>query len=166
MPAMTLKQRAEARSLNTWSFASSRVVASTRSMPAGGPMRVFIPACDTHAISFEETSRVRGTMAALNGLLIVASIFLAIIFLATYASTATVSTTVLFWLVVAALGAVCTYRLAGPSALERAVSVLDVTSDMSRILLKISNREYAEELLRLNPMAAERAEPSSMGVIE
>lgn len=105
-------------------------------------------------------------MAALNGLLIVASIFLAIIFLATYASTATVSTTVLFWLVVAALGAVCTYRLAGPSALERAVSVLDVTSDMSRILLKISNREYAEELLRLNPMAAERAEPSSMGVIE
>jgi hypothetical protein len=129
-------------------------------------MRLYVPTCDVHAISFEDTSRSRGTAAALNGLLIVASVFLGIILIATLMNTGVISTAILFWLGLTALGAICTYRLAGPSALERAISVFDTTSDMSMVLLKISNREYAEELLRLNPMAAERVKPGVRRVVD
>lgn len=166
VPAMTLLQRQEARQLNNWSFTSSRVVASTRSMPSpGSTMRISIPACDRHAISFEDMSRSRGAAGALNGLFIVASVFLAVITVATYMSTSILNTTLLFWFGVTALGGVCTYRLAGPSALERTVTVFDMTSDMSTILLRITNQDYAEELLRLNPMAAERATPGARRVM-
>lgn len=166
VPAMTLLQRQEAKQLNNWSFTSSRVVASTRSMPApGSTMRIAIPACDRHAISFEDRSRSKGGAAGINGLLIVASVFLAVITVATYMSTSILNTTLLFWFGLTALGAVCTYKLAGPSALERTVSVLDMTSDMSTILLRITNQDYAEKLLRLNPMAAERATPGATRVM-
>jgi hypothetical protein len=157
IPALTWKQKREAAGLNGWSFTSSRVVSTTRSMPqTGGPHRVFIPVCDVHSLSFEDTSRARGAMAGLSGLFIVASLFLACIFGAQYEFAEIINTDLLLWLLVAVLGAACTYRFSGPTALERAVSVVDIQPDMNTLLLSISNRKYLDELLRLNPMTAER----------
>jgi hypothetical protein len=95
-------------------------------------------------------------MAGLSGLLIVASLFLACVFGAQYEFSETINTDLLLWLMAAVLGAACTYRFSGPTALERAVSVVDIQSGMSTVVLAISNQKYLYELLRLNPMSSER----------
>lgn len=157
IPAISKYQREESKSLFGWSFPSSRVVASTRSMPhPDSPASVTIPTCDEHAISFEDRKRMRSTMSAFSGLLIVITALLAVILIASSLGAQAVNIPLLTVILFSGLGAVISYWLSGPSALERSVIIYDMRSDMSMIVLEISNSEYLEELLKLNPTIAKR----------
>ncbi len=39
----------------------------------------------------------------------------------------------------------------GPNALERAISVQDMLPNAGKIILRVKNKEYRDEILRLNP---------------
>jgi hypothetical protein len=157
IPAMSKHQREEGKTLFGWSFPSSRVVASTRSMPhPDSPANVTIPTCDDHALSFEDTKRLRSTMSFLSGLFIVIAALFAIIFAGSSLGAQAINIQLLSVTLVFGLGAIITYSVSGPSALERSVVVYDMRSDMSMVVLRISNSDYAEELLKLNPTLARK----------
>jgi hypothetical protein len=159
IPAMTKLQRAQAKSLGSGSFPSSRAVATTRAIPEpSGPSYLTIPTCDAHAISFKDTMHFRPKLSALNGILIVSTVLLALFFLGSSLGSNTIDLQLLSATIFVGLGALLTYRISGPSALERSVLVYDMMSDMSTLVLRISNLSYAEELLKLNPMKATRVE--------
>ena len=56
--------------------------------------------------------------------------------------------------IVIVLVLVITIRVGGPTKLEKAVKILDVSEDYSSMTLLVKDRTYAEELLRLNPVTA------------
>ena len=155
IPAFTHSQREEADGLNMWAFTSSRVVGSTRSFPrTEGPSYVTIPVCDRHQFSFQETKHLRGILPLLCGLSIVLAAFLILAVLARILDSGTINTSVAFLLILDLIAIECTYKFGGPTALERSVSVYDMSPDMRTVILDIVNEEYAEELLKLNPMSA------------
>ena len=150
IPAMSKHQREKGKALFGWSFPSSRVVASTRSMPhPDSPASVTIPTCEEHALSFEDTKRLRSTMSAFSGLFIVITALLTVIFVASSLGALAVNIQLLAATLFVGLGAIVTYRFSGPSALERSMNVYDMRPDMSMVVLRISNSEYAEELWHL-----------------
>jgi len=160
IPAMSKHQREEGRSLFGGSFPSSRVVASTRSMPhPDSPASVTIPVCDGHALSFEDRKRMRSTMSAFSGIFIVITAILAVFFVGSSLGAQTINIQLLEVILFVGVGAIITYSLSGLSQLERSVVVYDMSSDMSRVILQILNSEYAEELLKLNPTKAKPLEP-------
>lgn len=69
-----------------------------------------------------------------------------------------VNSNLLVIIALAAFLSVVTYYFSGPTSLERAVSVFDISYGVT--ILGISNNDYAEELLRLNPMTADRLAPN------
>ncbi|MFW9838565.1 MAG: hypothetical protein ACFFE7_13695 [Candidatus Thorarchaeota archaeon] len=153
--ALSKQQRDEAQRISRGPFPSSRVVASMRAIPDfSSPTYLTIPSCERHALSFEDTKRVRPTLTALNGLFMLVTVFLVFILVSTYLIAQAIDLRLLFMIGLMCLGTFLTYVVSRPSALERAVSVYDMQSDMSMVVLRVANLEYAEELLRLNPMTA------------
>jgi hypothetical protein len=160
IPAFTRLERLEAKKLSAGSFPSSRVVASTGSMPTfSSPKLLRIPVCDDHALSFEDTKRLRTTMSALSGIFIVVVFLLTAVLLVGLFDTQSLNNGLLTLTLFLGVGAIFTYTFSRPSALERTIEVYDMESDMSMVVLRISNNDYAEELLRLNPMSTKQLKP-------
>ncbi|MFW9921196.1 MAG: hypothetical protein ACFFED_16455 [Candidatus Thorarchaeota archaeon] len=129
-------------------FGSSQVRARL-----GAVNRFTIPACERHAISFEETARLRAPCGVCNGLLIILTIFLSVSILGSMlVGGPDLMILVLFGLSV--IGLVITWIGSGPTGLEKSVKVLDSTEGFGMMVLEIRSKEYADELLRLNPMSA------------
>jgi hypothetical protein len=137
--------------------------ASARPIGPAGPIApmtptswILIPACELHAISLEEVIRFRSLAALCNGILIVLTLFLGPINLIALIAGLPVDPGWLLVIAFMGLMAVVTYYLSGPTTLERAVSVFDIDRNTGFLILKIANPDYAERLLELNPMIAER----------
>ncbi|NHJ12737.1 MAG: hypothetical protein EAX95_03635 [Candidatus Thorarchaeota archaeon] len=159
IPAVPRADRLQARKLYDGSFPSSRVVASTRSMPTVGAISsISIPTCEMHAISFEDIGRIRGPLSLINGLLIMATLLLSPFTILALLANIPVNSNLLVIIALAAFLSVVTYYFSGPTSLERTVSVFDISYGVT--ILRISNNDYAEELLRLNPMTADRLAPN------
>lgn len=157
IPAMPKSDRLAARSLYGASFPSQRVVSSSRSMPrVGSVSRIAIPACDLHAISFEEMGRIRAPASLCNGILIVILLLLGPFTLLALGTGIPVNPGQILVLIIAGIMALATYYLSSPSALERAIFVYDIDQNYGFLILRIENNEYADEIMRLNPMTAER----------
>jgi hypothetical protein len=162
IPIITRLQRAQARSLARESSPGSRIAATPKAIPDSASVSSMkIPSCDDHALSFEDSKHFRGPMSLCSGLLIVLTVLFTFFFLTTSFGALMINTQLLFLAVFLSLGALLTSRISSPSALEKSVTVLDMRSDRSMILLKISNSDYADELLRLNPMTSKLYEPKS-----
>jgi hypothetical protein len=123
------------------------------------PKLVRIPVCDNHALSFEDTKRLRTTMSAISGVFIVSTFLLSLVFILGLLDTQVINSGLLTLVLFVGIGSFLTHRLSRPSALERIIQVYDIQSDMSTIVLRISNLAYAEELLRLNPMSTKQLKP-------
>ena len=119
----------------------------------GAVNRFRIPTCDQHAISFEETARLRTPCTICNGLLIIITIFLGVSTLGSL-MVAGLNFTSLILLTIAIIGLAITWIASGPTELERTVKVLDSSEGFGMLILQIRNEEYAQEVLRLNPMSA------------
>ena len=144
------------KALETYdSPAAARPIGPPRSLPSMTSW-ISIPACELHAISLEEVIRFRSLAALCNGILIVLTLFLGPINLIALVAGLPVDPGWLLVIAFIAVMAVVTYYLAGPTTLERAVSVFDIDRNTGFLILKISNERYAERLLELNPMIAER----------
>jgi hypothetical protein len=157
VPIITRMQRVQARSIIRGSSPGSRIAATTRAIPEStSPISMEIPVCEAHALSFEDSKHFRSTVSLFSGLCIVLTVILAFFFVTTSLGGQTINTQLLFLAIFFGLGGFLLSKISAPSALEKVVSVLDMRSDKSMILLKISNREYADELVRLNPMTSKR----------
>ena len=155
IPAFTKAQREEGKTIKGWRFASDNIASSKRdSSMATGPSCIVIPVCDRHQFSFQETKIVRIVFSVLTGLLFVFGIYLVIVTLAGFFGLGIVNVNALSILALTIVGGACTNAIGRPSALERSISVYDMTSDMSSVILDIVSEEYAKELLSLNPMHA------------
>ena len=97
-------------------------------------------------------------MSAMSGILIVTVSLLSFIVLIGLFETQILNSGLLTLIAFMGIGAIITYRLSRPSALERIIQVYDIRSNMSMVVLRISNPAYTDELLRLNPMAAKPLE--------
>ncbi|NHI84083.1 MAG: hypothetical protein EAX81_07255 [Candidatus Thorarchaeota archaeon] len=155
IPAVPRTDRMQAQKMYGGSFPSSRVVTSTRSMPMTRTVAsITVPTCELHAISLEELGRTRGPLSLINGLFIMATLVLSPFTLLALIAGIPVNPNLLVLIVLTGFLAVVTYYFSGPTSLERAISILDIGSEM--MILRISNDDYAAELLRLNPMTANR----------
>ncbi len=155
IPAFTRAQRERGKTMNGWAFTSSRVVASTRELSmTEGVNYLAIPVCDHHQFSFQETKHVRGVFSILTTLLVLLTIGLVMSILAGFLNSGVINTSTIFILSLSIIGSACTYSFGRPTALERSVSVYDMTPDMTTVILDIASVPYAEELLRMNPMTA------------
>ncbi|MFW9926315.1 MAG: hypothetical protein ACFFDM_06050 [Candidatus Thorarchaeota archaeon] len=119
-----------------------------------GMHRFSVPVCERHAISFEETARLRGPCGICSGLLIVLALFLGMFLLGSFALTGVLDLMTILLIALVIIGIMITSYVGGPSELEKAIKVLDSSEGAGMMVLQIRNREYAEELLRLNPSSA------------
>ena len=138
-----------------WSMGGGGYYSSSGERVNSGAVNRFrIPACDRHAISFEETARLRAPCAICNGLLIISTLFLIFSILGSFAVSGGPELISIVLLVLAIIGLVITGLASGPTELEKSVKVLDSSEGFGMMILQIRSKEYADELLRLNPMAA------------
>jgi hypothetical protein len=157
IPAMPKSDRLEARSLYDGPFRNMQGAGPGRTLPRGGSVsRIAIPTCELHAISFEEMGRIRAPASLCNGLLIVILLLLGPFTLLAIGTGIPVHPNQILILIIAGIMALATYYLSSPSALERAVYVYDIDTNYGFLILRISNSVYADEIIRLNPMTAER----------
>lgn len=122
----------------------------------GGVRRFRIPTCEEHAISYEETSKLRIPCSICSGLLIILTFFIGLSILGSLALGDSTDMGRIIFLVASIMGIAITGYFGGPTKLEKAVTVLDGSENFSHLIWRISNEEYAGELLRLNPMRATR----------
>jgi hypothetical protein len=164
IPIITRLQRMQARSLTRESFTGSRIAATTKAIPESASISTMeIPVCDDHAISFEDSKHFRSTVSLFSGLCIVLAVIMAFFFVTTSLGAQTIHTQLLFLSIFFGLGGFLMSKISAPSALEKVVTVLDMRSDKSMILLKISNPDYADELVRMNPMTSKKISQRSSG---
>ena len=76
--------------------------------------------------------------------------------LRSYAIGLEIRLTEFLFLFIVVFGLCVAITLSRPTALERKIRILDISPDFGMMLIYIKNSEYAEELLHLNPMSAER----------
>lgn len=164
IPAMSAMDRsqAEASTRHTsfagsghfWSMGGSGYFGSSPGQVGRGAVNRFvIPTCEKHAISFEETARLRAPCGICSGLLIIITVFLSISTLGSLLLGGPDMTTLILW-VLAVIGLVIAWIASGPTELEKTVKVLDSSEGFGMLILQIRNEEYAQEVLRLNPMSA------------
>jgi hypothetical protein len=124
----------------------------------GGVRWFRVPACEEHAVSYEETSKLRIPCSICSGLLIILTLFIGLSILGSLALGDRPDIGRIIFLGVSIIGIAITGYFGGPTKLEKAITVLDSSEDFGHLILRISSDEYAEELLRLNPMRATRLE--------
>ncbi len=74
--------------------------------------------------------------------------------MASYALDNALDPLLIILLAVCVIGLVITGVASGPTKLERAIKVLDISKNSGMLILQIRNRRYAEELVMLNPTSA------------
>ncbi len=138
-----------------WSMGGSGYFGSSSGRQNPGTVNRFrVPACDRHSISFEETARLRAPCAICNGLLIIITFFLIASILGSFVVTGGPDLMTIALLALGIIGLVITGMASGPTDLEKTVKVLDSSEGFGMMILQVRNKEYAQEILRLNPMSA------------
>ncbi|MHA1577593.1 MAG: hypothetical protein ACTSU3_09555 [Candidatus Thorarchaeota archaeon] len=121
------------------------------------PLR--IPTCERHAMKFEDMKRFGVPCGIIGVLLVIIAIIQALFILRSYVSELEIGLLDFIFLFLLLFGVCVATTLSGPTTLQRKIKVLDMSPDFEFMILLIKNSEYAEELLHLNPMIAERVSP-------
>jgi hypothetical protein len=130
---------------------------SPRMMPKPGKISRFsVPTCEEHGISFEDTARYKGPLALCSGLMIILSFLMVIWIILGYAAYTPVDSTAYIVLGAVVLVSIGAYFASGPTELEKAISVVDMSPRNDYVILKIKNPDYAEDLIQANPITAKR----------
>ena len=117
---------------------------------------VRIPACERHAMKFEDMKRFGVPCGVIGYLLAITAIIQVLFILRSYVSDLEIGLMDFIFLLLVLFGMYVATTLSGPTTLQRKIKVLDISPDFGFMILLIKNSEYAEELLHLNPMMAER----------
>ncbi len=120
---------------------------------------VRIPTCERHAMKFEDMKRYSAPCGVIGALLGIITIILVLSILRSYAIGLEIGYTEFLFLFLVLFGLYVATTLSRPTALERKLKILDISPDFGNMLILIKNSDYAEELLHLNPMTAERISP-------
>ena len=130
---------------------------SPRLMPKTGRVsRFFVPTCEEHGTSFEDTARYKGPFALCSGLMMILTVIVIAWIVLGYAAYTPVDSTAYVVLGAVILVGIGAYFASGPSELERAISVVDMSPRNDYVILKIRNPEYADDIIQGNPMTAKR----------
>ena len=123
---------------------------------------VRIPTCERHAMKFEDMERYHAPCGVIGALLGIITIILVLSILRSYAIGLEIRLTEFLFLFIVVFGLCVAITLSRPTALERKIRILDISPDFGMMLIHIKDSEYAEELLHLNPMSAERISPNQL----
>ncbi len=130
---------------------------SPRLMPRLGSIsRFFVPTCDEHGITFEEAARYRGPLALCSGLMVLLAVVICIWIILGYAAYTPLDSNAFLLLGIVIFIGIGTYYASGPTPLERAISVVDISPSLDTVILNIRDSNYIDEILRLNPLIAKR----------
>ncbi len=150
IPAMSARDREAGRDVTHHSFTGKR-----------GPdfssvTSVRIPTCEHHAMKFEDMKRYNAPCGIIGFLLAFITIFLVLSILHDYAIGLEIRLMDFLLLFLVLVGLYVATTLSGPTTLQRKIKILDISPDFEFMIILIKNSDYAEELLDLNPMMAER----------
>lgn len=116
--------------------------------------QIEIPVCKDHAVSSIDVGNTEKIFTILGGFSVLALIVLPVLIVLRLREGYPVAPYWWFILLIDGLFMLYSLRALRPSKLNRAFSVVDVSPEGIQLLLKIENREYLDELVRLNPMAS------------
>jgi hypothetical protein len=156
--AISTKERIAASQMRAWDrFYMSRSAYSRKLVREGMDVRrLVLPVCEDHVISALDRGKMRVIFGLLAGFSILGLIWQsAFIAFQIYDGLQIAPAT---WLLLAfyAIVAVISISVLGPTAIDRAIKVVDTAFGGNFLLLKVKNPEYADELVRLNPMTAKK----------
>jgi hypothetical protein len=132
-------------------------------LPVRNIRRIEVPVCDQHRTSLHEKGRLMTLLGVVNGLSIVFSLFLgsAIAFYLHDGFSVDLSLNLLF--LASFFTMIGSFRALGPSALEKAISIIRFDTASQAAILRMKHETYLEELLRLNPTTTRRPRVTSIG---
>ncbi len=164
IPALSARDREEARRMATHPMcigsgyyggaAGSGYLLPARRSSTGSVSPFSIPTCEKHGLYYDEEARLSGPCSILSGILMIAAFFIGLSLLGSVVLGVTLDPFEVIVEIVILLVLAITIRVGGPTKLEKAVKIVDMSEDYSSMTLLIKNRTYAEELLRLNPVTA------------
>ena len=154
--AISTKEKIAASRMRSWDrLYVSRSAYSRRLLREGlNIRRMIVPVCEDHVISSIDRGRVRAIFGLLAGISFLGFIWhFSFIAFQIYDRLPIAPIT---WVVLLFYGVVLFISLhaIGPTAIDRAFKVVDTAYGGEFLLLRVKNREYADELVRLNPMTA------------
>ena len=154
--AISTKEKIAASQMRAWDrLYVSRSAYSRQLLREGmNVRRLILPVCQDHVISSLDRGRVRAIFGLLAGFSLLGFIWhSAFIAFQIYDILPIAPITwgiLLFYSTIL----VISLRAIGPTSIDRAFKVVDTAYGGEFLLLKVTNREYAEELVRMNPMTA------------
>jgi len=116
-----------------------------------------VPVCDRHYYSVNDMARLKGVCVVTGGVTFFLSVLLVVFLVFSWLDRNTVATEL--YLLSAAVGIIMfsSFYVLGPSALERAISVVNLDLGNQGIVLRIKNEWYRDALVMSNPTTARRA---------
>lgn len=120
----------------------------------GSVKRIAVPVCDNHTYSIDEHARTRGIAAVVGGISLIAFLLSSISVILTLVRGIPIDPLWITIPVVSAIAIAFSYMALGPSSVEKAVSIEEFAPGGSYLILKITDRHYRDEVIRLNPMKA------------
>ncbi|MHA1930163.1 MAG: hypothetical protein ACTSV2_16450 [Candidatus Thorarchaeota archaeon] len=117
--------------------------------------RLKIPVCDKHFYSIDEMGRVRAILTFTGGISVALTIAIGIVMAFLLYDNLVIPiplyTLLLFSFSVMAFS----LYVLGPSKIERMINIIDFDNSDQTIILRIKNRWYVDELLRMNSSSAQ-----------
>ena len=120
----------------------------------GSVKRIAVPVCDNHTYSIDEHARTRGIAAIVGGISLIVFLLSSISVTLTLVRGISIDPLWAIIPVVSAIAIAFSYKVLGPSSVEKAVSIEEFATGGGYLILKISDRHYRDEVIRLNPMKA------------
>jgi hypothetical protein len=119
--------------------------------------RYAIPTCKKHAYSPSKSSRRRGILGFVGGVATMLTLVVGSIIAFNFydGNIIPLNWYILFIFAVALMTG--SFVALGPNPLDRAISVYEIMPSAGVVILKIKNKEYRDEILRLNPMKSQPA---------
>jgi hypothetical protein len=164
IPALSAKDREEAQRMASHPMCigsgyyggavGSGYLVPARRLSTGSVSPFSIPACEKHALYYEEEARLSGPCSILSGILMIVAFFVGLSLIGSIALGVTPDFFEVVVEIAILLVIVITIRVGGPTKLEKAIKIVDMSEDYSSMTLLIRDRVYTEELLRLNPVTA------------
>lgn len=164
IPALSARDREEARRMATHPMcigsgyyagaAGSGYLLPARKSSTGSVAPFSIPTCEKHGLYYDEAARLSGPCSILSGILMIAAFFIGLSLLGNVVLGVTLDSFQVVVEIVILFVIVISMRVGGPTKLEKAVKIVDMSEDYSSMTLLVRDRDYTEELIRLNPSTA------------
>ena len=122
-----------------------------RRLKANDSRQLEIPCCEKHHYSATEMSKINSITGMISGLSVFTMIFLSIYIPMSWVLQTTLPSGIYSIYLFMALVMVVSLRSLGPSKLEKAVSIVYFDNELQTLILKIKNKWYYDEIIRLNP---------------